>query len=325
MADRSHAVVSVVIPTYHRPDRLPLAVRSVLQQEPPAGRLVEVVVAVSDASDEADMAAAAALAGDDVVVVVADDVGPARARNAGIRAASGSLIALLDDDCIAQPGWLRAGVAALEGADIVQGSTAPEAEVPLLDHSLWVSPPSWLWESCNLMVRATAIDRGGLFDEDWSPTGRAADHFGEDVEWGWRLVRAGARAAFEPRARVHHAVEPRGLVGFIRYNARSSLFPLLLRSTPEVRRRFYLHYFVNRRHAVLTASAGAVLLALAARSAGARRSATALGVAGLGAYLLPLTGGRTPTLQSLLVRRVAEAVQFGSLVYGSARWRRLLL
>ncbi|HET9051741.1 MAG TPA: glycosyltransferase, partial [Candidatus Dormibacteraeota bacterium] len=89
--------ISVVVPTYHRPAMLGRAVRSALAQRLGTGEL-EVVVALSDATAEADREAAAALAREDarVVVAVAPRLGPPAARNARLAAASGARIALLD-------------------------------------------------------------------------------------------------------------------------------------------------------------------------------------------------------------------------------------
>ena len=48
--------------------------------------------------------------------------GPAAARNAGWRAAHGPIIAFTDDDCIPDPGWLKAGVPAfVDGVAAVTG------------------------------------------------------------------------------------------------------------------------------------------------------------------------------------------------------------
>ena len=43
---------------------------------------------------------------------------PAQRRNRAAQAAAGSILAFLDDDATAEPGWLPAGVAALASADI---------------------------------------------------------------------------------------------------------------------------------------------------------------------------------------------------------------
>ena len=120
-------LVSVIIPTYHRPQGLRRTVETILTQDLPIGIAVEVVIAVSDAQAQDDVAIAEELAADPrVKVIVADRGGPAAARNAGIRAATGALLAFIDDDCEAQPGWLEAGLAAMKGADFCAGAHATD-------------------------------------------------------------------------------------------------------------------------------------------------------------------------------------------------------
>ncbi|MEA2645039.1 MAG: hypothetical protein QOE92_122 [Chloroflexota bacterium] len=325
-------LVSVIIPTYHRPQGLAAAVASVLDQRLPDGEGIEVVIAVSDPADPADRQAAARLAQDDARVrtVDAPRPGPGAARNAGIRAAAADRLAFMDDDCAAQPGWLAAGLAALADADLVQGRTRPAGEVPRYHHSLSVEPLSWLWESCNIFVRREAVERWGDFDEDWNPTGRVGGHMGEDVEWGWRLARGGARIAAAPDALVLHAVTARGYLGFLRYQAQLRHFPLLFRVAPESRRVFLGGHFVGRRHVALTAAAGLGLAAVASGVAGRRRAAGMLALGAAAAYLSPLRnpllhGGLAGAAADLARRAPIEAVELAAAAYGSVRWRRLLL
>ncbi len=274
-------LVSVVIPTYHRPELLRHAVRSVLDQELSPGWHLETIIAVSDKESSTDLAAAEALATDPRVrVVVADRPGPGIARNAALRVARGKVVAFTDDDCVAQPGWLKLSLAALASADIVQGSTVPAGPVPHLTRSVLVAPPSWQWETCNLVVRREAIERAGLFNEDWNPTGVVGNHYGEDLEWGWRLIRTGARPAFVPEARVEHAVLKQGLMEVLRYDMKMRHIPEMLGAVPELRRRFFLRYFVMPRHAVLSMTTALLAVSATAAARGDRGTARwSLGIA----------------------------------------------
>lgn len=88
-------LISVVIPTYRRPQLVVRAVRSVLAQTYSAIEILVVIDGVDDGTREV-----LGRLDDSRVQVLETGInrGPAEARNFGIRAASGSLIATLDDD-----------------------------------------------------------------------------------------------------------------------------------------------------------------------------------------------------------------------------------
>jgi glycosyltransferase involved in cell wall biosynthesis len=88
-------LVTAVIPTRNRPELVARAVRSALGQSYPH---IEVVVVI-DGPDMATVAALATLSDERLrVVTLPESRGGAGARNAGVEAATGSWIALLDDD-----------------------------------------------------------------------------------------------------------------------------------------------------------------------------------------------------------------------------------
>ena len=85
--------VSAVIPTYNRAHLLPRAIHSALDSLSPEDELI----VVDDGSDD-DTAAAVAPFGDRVRFLAEHHAGAGSARNAGVEAARGDLIALLDSD-----------------------------------------------------------------------------------------------------------------------------------------------------------------------------------------------------------------------------------
>ena len=95
---------SVVIPTYNRLDTLPevLAALAAQHDAPP----FEVVV-VDDGSTDGT-AEWIRTWGGDVHLLRQQNRGPAAARNAGVAAARGNVVAFLGDDTVPSPGWLRA-------------------------------------------------------------------------------------------------------------------------------------------------------------------------------------------------------------------------
>jgi GT2 family glycosyltransferase len=106
--------ISVVIPTYQRRDSLLRLLASLRTQTLPA-TAYEVIAAVDGSTD----GTAEAVRGLAVPYALAALEGPNRGRagacNAGIRAAAGKVVVLLDDDMEASPGFLAAHARAHEG------------------------------------------------------------------------------------------------------------------------------------------------------------------------------------------------------------------
>ena len=100
-------IVSVVIPTFRRPESLDRALRSLLaMRDIPPG--VEVVVVDNDIGGSAARTVAILAKGAPLPIRYVHEpaAGVANARNAGVLAARGELIAFLDDDETASPEWL---------------------------------------------------------------------------------------------------------------------------------------------------------------------------------------------------------------------------
>lgn len=247
-------------------------------------------------------------------------VGPAGARNAGAASATAELLAFLDADCEPTPEWLHAGTAALAEADLVLGATRPRPDRLLspFDRTLWVTGCSPLFESANMFVRREIFERVGGFESWLVPSD--GKELGEDVLFGWRAIRAGARVTACPEALVHHEVYPRGPLDFAAERWRLRFFPAMVRRVPELRRAFFhRRYFLNARQARFDAA----LLGLALASLTRRPvlAAAALPYAELLARDLREPDG---TLRAA-ARLAADAVGFAGLAVGSVRSRSLLL
>jgi glycosyltransferase involved in cell wall biosynthesis len=268
VGDHSRVRVSVVIPARDAEAMIGRTVEAVLAQK--LDDEFELVV-VDDGSTDAtarvarDAGACVVSAGDaEADPRPASPRGPAAARNAGVAATSAPLIAFTDADCVPAPGWLRAGVAALEHADLVQGRVEPEPGVPVgpFDHVIAVREETGLYETANLFVRREWFDRVGGFRAFIDP---AEGHFGEDLVFGWAVRRAGGRSAFASDALVHHEVVKRPASAWIRERRRLRLFPQATLVAPELRSRWFLGVFLSRRTAKLDLALAAVALAVLTR------------------------------------------------------------
>jgi len=286
------------------------------------------VIVVDDGSTDETVAIAEAAPGP-VSVLSQDGRGPGEARNAGGRVARGDILAFTDADCFPARDWLRAGAAALRHADLVQGAARPEDGVPLrpFDHTIWIVRESGLYETASLFVRRELFTRVGGF-EDWLDV-RVGKRLGEDVWFGWKARRAGARTAFCEEALVEHAVLPRRWYEFVGERRRLVYFPALVRRIPELRRLFlWARLFVTPRAAAFDAAA--VGLAAGAVCAFALPPATALlPVLAALPYARFLTRGvahqgrHAPKVA--LVHALADAVGLAALAWGSLRWRTVIL
>ena len=197
--------VSVIVPAHDAAGTLAAALSALAGQE---GGVDHEVVVVDDGSSDATAQIAEQMG----VRLVAHErpLGAAEARNAGVRATSGRLLAFTDADCAPAPDWLAHGLAAAAGADLVQGAVVPDPAVDRtpFDRTVEVGSETGLYETANLFVDRGWFERLGGFE---SSRGLGAERpYGEDTIFGWRLRRAGGRTRFAPEARVFHAVFARG-------------------------------------------------------------------------------------------------------------------
>jgi glycosyltransferase involved in cell wall biosynthesis len=252
----SAPAVSVVIPAFGRTEKLRKAVHSVLAQDLSPGAFELLVVDSSPDEANAEMLGELARSAQvEVRCLRKTAEGPGPSRNMGARAARGAVLAFLDSDCVATPGWLAAGLAAFADPEVglVQGRTTPEPGVPRGTFSdyIHVESESFLYETANIFYRSAAFTACGGFPAERDLDARKDKPMGgEDVDLGWKVKRAGWKSRFAPEALVHHEVVPIGAWRWL-YNKRLFIFPRFLRDYPEVRRFLFGRYFFDRAQAAL--------------------------------------------------------------------------
>ena len=321
--EESGVVVSVIIPAYGRPDLLEKAVRSAVAQDLDPGAF-EVIV-VDSSADDTNEALVGGLAPDAPCRLRCfrkKPEGPGPSRNLGVRHARGRILAFMDSDCQASPGWLRHGLAAFEdGVGLVQGRTIPEPGVPhsVFHRTLEIQEESCFYETANVFYRREAFEEAGGFRSDRKGD-RAIVVGGEDVDLAWKVKGAGWESRFAPDALVMHAVLPIPMRRWF-FEVQVGTVPRVVRWHPHLRRFFFARYFYNRNQALFV-----------------------LGLVGLGAslatpgallLLLPWFADRvrepSRTLKGplRLVRPLLyfprDLATFGALLAGSIRYRALLL
>ena len=235
--------VSVVVATRDRSERLAALLGSLRAQTLAPGDF-EVVV-VDDASRDSTAAVLAREAergGLELRTLRRErSGGPGGARNDGWRAARAPLVAFTDDDCVVDPRWLEAGLAAsaaLPGA-VVQGRTDPIPEETAgagpFTRTVAAHGDGPYYQTCNVFYPRALLERLGGFDSELYPRS------GEDTDLAWRARAAGAPTAYAADARAFHAVNRLGPMGKLRVAARWGDSMRVYVRFPELRARVFTH------------------------------------------------------------------------------------
>jgi len=225
--------VSVLIPCYNTARFVAEAMESVFSQ---TYRDYEVVVVNDGSPDTPELEQALAPWRDKITYVHTENCGLAGARNNGIQASRGALIALLDSDDIWEPNFLQVLVGLLEedpGIDVVysdavlfgltdcQGQTLmdmfpPQEEITfdsILSSRVWVFVVSCI-------VRREVLVRVGGFDQDL--------RYAEDLDLWLRIAHAGSK--FLPCSQP-----------LVRYRKRAGSLTAECSPDQEIRRRIQLY------------------------------------------------------------------------------------
>jgi glycosyltransferase involved in cell wall biosynthesis len=199
--------VSVVVPVCDGLDDLARCVDALLAQDYPADRLEVVVVDNGSAVPPGPH-----LPADPRLRLLREDhPGSYAARNTGVAASGGEVVAFTDADCTPDREWVREVVAALAAeprADMVGG--AIDLDFPA---GRPITGPDWYEQlhgfpqqryveqkgfsvTANMATWRSVLDRVGEFDT-LLPSGG-------DADWGRRVCAAGGRQRYAAAARVRH-------------------------------------------------------------------------------------------------------------------------
>ena len=165
------------------------------------------VIVVNDGSNDAT---AAVLGEYDYRVITTDNRGLGSARNTGMEAATGEIVAYIDDDASPDPHWLTYLAAAFLStthAAVGGPNIAPPGDGGIAEavanapgnptHVLVSDQEAEHIPGCNMAVRKACLQAVGGFD----PQFRVA---GDDVDLCWRLRERGETLGFSPAAMVWH-------------------------------------------------------------------------------------------------------------------------
>jgi glycosyltransferase involved in cell wall biosynthesis len=215
------SLISVVIATRDRAAHLRACLEALCASALPSGWKAEVIIVDNASTDDTASVVASfqSSRGDRTFhYMMEPHQGKSFAVNRGLSAVRGSLVAFVDDDVVVSVRWiadiieifrgdpelgvLTGRVVPLEADGLRVGVTFGVDEVPLSV----TRPLLGLVMGCNLAVRREVIDVIKGRDTRLGP-GRGLS--AEDIDFVYRILRAGFRGRFSPRPTVAHNPGPR--------------------------------------------------------------------------------------------------------------------
>ena len=210
--------ISAIICTHNRAAYLPQAIRSLLEQRLPPEDYEILVVDNNSTDNTREIVTGLMREAPNLRYFYETNAGLSCARNRGIREAGAPIVAFLDDDALAEDGWL---VAILDAFAIeprpacVGGPVRPWWEMPkpnwfpasLLGchdrdygpHAHWCNYPVEQPIGCNMAFWKQAVVEVGGFDV-------RLNKYNDETELIRRIVLAGGGIFYQPDAGVRHLV-----------------------------------------------------------------------------------------------------------------------
>jgi glycosyltransferase involved in cell wall biosynthesis len=237
--------ISIVIPTYRRPQLLGRCLDALQQQVFPEG-VFEIIV-VTDGPDF-DTVHSINSREDWFMYRVygtSEKKGPAAARNFGWQMASGNLVLFTDDDCVPSPYWVRSYWLAYNIC-IRQGGDCPPVNKPLAFRGPITVPCSKRptdhekntaglatadFVTANCACSRIALEIVGGFDETFAMAWR------EDSDLEFRLIRSAVPILHVSTAHVIHPVRKAGWGVSLKEQKKSMYNALLYKKDPQLFRK----------------------------------------------------------------------------------------
>lgn len=267
--------VSVVVPTFNRPELLQSCLASLLKQdfEPGAYEIVVVDNAgsakarqlVQSYSEKHQAVDAGSRAGFHPAIYYLEEVerpGPAAARNLGWKFAHGQVIAFTDDDCLPDSRWLAEGVKRLrEGYDAVTGRViVPTAGTPSDYDQNMARLETAEFVTANCFFRCTALQTTGGFDERFTTAWR------EDSDLHLRLLSMSLKLGRASQAVVVHPVRPAAWGISVKEQRKSMFNALLFKKYPALYRERIQRYPPLTYYAIVFSAISLIVSLLARES-----------------------------------------------------------
>jgi GT2 family glycosyltransferase len=247
------SVLSIIIPNWNGAQFLPTCLDSLARQTHTALEIIVVDNASRDGSQERIHTHYPQVK----LIALSENRGFTGACNVGIAAASGNLIALLNNDTEVHPEWAAAVIDAFARHPEVGAVASKMLLFDQRDHihtvgdfftvdgragnrGVWqhdtgqFDREEYVFSACggSSVYRRTMLDQIGLLDDDFFFSG-------EDVDLGWRAQLTGWRCLYTPRAVVYHHLSATGGGTTASYYDGRNLIYILVKNYPTALLRKY--------------------------------------------------------------------------------------
>jgi cellulose synthase/poly-beta-1,6-N-acetylglucosamine synthase-like glycosyltransferase len=196
--------ISVIVPVFNGEKTIDECIKSLLNLEYPKERYETIIVDNNSTDNTRQIVKKYP-----VTLLLETKRGSYAARNAGIRAAKGDILAFTDSDCIVDKNWLEHIIKKFDNAEVggVGGKVIAYNPITIveqytakfsgdLDQETFMSYKEPFIITANAAYRRDVLYKIGRFDESFLSGG--------DMDLGWRVFWQGFKIVYEPKAIVYH-------------------------------------------------------------------------------------------------------------------------
>ncbi len=202
--DERLLLASVVVPTFNRPTFLRSCLKSLIRQRLDTDSY-EIIV-VDDGSPQNMESIVGDVMGETSLrwrFLRTDHRGPASARNSGIQHSDAPIVVFIDDDCTAEPSWLREILRPFSSGSIdgVEGRVVRHDESTPFTHFV-ENLAGGQFLTANIAYRRETLVALENFDESYQQAAA------EDWDLAFRVLERGGKILFASKATVVHLPVP---------------------------------------------------------------------------------------------------------------------
>jgi glycosyltransferase involved in cell wall biosynthesis len=209
-------MISIIMCTYNRGDRLQIFLNSLEGLEIDRGQLCEVIIVDNNSTDETEKVIRefSKISLHNIRYLFEGRPGNNHARNLAISKSMGEILAFTDDDCVLDPQWIRRiqqkfelelALACVGGRVDLYDKNDRAISIRSRMEETEINSASQLYGliiGCNMAIRRWVFDEIGMFDSAFGPGSKIGS--GGDSEFLYRAYRRGLLIKYYPDILVYH-------------------------------------------------------------------------------------------------------------------------